>query len=207
LSSGYSPFKPKKSLASLGLVLMLHALLLWLIASGLGYKVVQVSENTVEALLLADNKPATPPPPAPKTPPPPKPTTPTVAPAPLPPPTSTTPAITAPPAPAATPAPAAPADAANPVRTTATRQAGGNCAEPNYPSASRRLEEEGTVTLKFLISTEGKVKEALVDKSSGFARLDEAAKNALSKCQFRPGTADGKPEESWAVIRYTWRLE
>ncbi len=69
------------------------------------------------------------------------------------------------------------------------------------------MEEEGTVTLKFLIGTEGKVKEAVVEKTSGFNRLDEAAKNALSKCQFRPGTLDGKPEESWATIRYTWKLE
>lgn len=171
-------------------------------------KVVQVSENTVEALLLAADKPVAPPPPAPKTPPPPKPATPTPAPAPLPPPTSAAPAITTPPAATAAPTTAAaPAAPANPVRTAAVRQAGGNCAEPNYPSASRRLEEEGTVVLKFLISTEGKVKEALVDKSSGFTRLDEAAKTALSKCQFRAGTVDGKPEESWAVIRYTWRLE
>ena len=33
------------------------------------------------------------------------------------------------------------------------------------------------------------------------------ARNALSKCQFRPGTVDGKPEQSWARIQYQWRLE
>jgi len=86
-------------------------------------------------------------------------------------------------------------------------QPGASCAKPDYPSASRRMEEEGTVTLKFLIGVDGKVIQAEVDKSSGFARLDEAARNALSKCQFRPGTVDGKPEQSWASIRYTWRLE
>jgi protein TonB len=209
LSTSLQPsFKTKKSFTSIALVVVLHALLLWAIASGLGLKVVQVSENTVEALLLAENKPAAPPPPAPKTPPPPRPATPTPpptpTPAPLPTPSTNTPAISAP-APAA--APAAPAAPANPVRTSAVRQAGGSCAEPSYPSASRRMEEEGTVTLKFLIGIEGKVKEAVVEKSSGFNRLDEAAKNALSKCQFRPGTVDGKPEESWATIRYTWKLE
>ncbi len=69
------------------------------------------------------------------------------------------------------------------------------------------MEEEGTVTLKFLIGVDGKVMQADIEKSSGFTRLDEAARNALSKGQFRPGTVDGKPEQSWASIKYTWRLE
>ena len=86
-------------------------------------------------------------------------------------------------------------------------QPGAYCAKPDYPSASRRLEEEGTVTLKFLIGVDGKVLQADIEKSSGFVRLDEAARNALAKCQFRPGTVDGKPEQSWASIKYTWRLE
>ena len=69
------------------------------------------------------------------------------------------------------------------------------------------MEEEGTVTLKFLIDVDGKVLKTDIEKTSGFTRLDEAARNALSKCQFRPGTVDGKPEQSWASIKYTWRLE
>jgi protein TonB len=179
------------------LVILLHALLLWAIASGLARKVVRMTENTVEAVLMTEAPPPAPTPP-PKAPPPPK------TPAPPPPaPTSTAPAITQAPAPPApTPAPAAPA-----IRTGAVIQAGAHCAKPDYPSASRRMEEEGTVTLKFLIGVDGKVIQADIEKSSGFTRLDEAARNALSKCQFRPGTVDGKPEQSWASIKYTWRLE
>jgi protein TonB len=93
------------------------------------------------------------------------------------------------------------------IRTSATIQVGANCAKPDYPSASLRLEEEGTVRLKLLISTEGRVLQAEIDKSSGFHRLDEAARNALSKCQFRPGTVDGKPEQSWASMTYVWRID
>ncbi len=93
------------------------------------------------------------------------------------------------------------------MRVGATIQPGAHCAKPDYPSASRRLEEEGTVTLKFLIGADGRVLQAEIEKTSGFNRLDEAARNALSKCQFRPGTVDGKPEQSWASIKYTWRLE
>jgi protein TonB len=176
------------------LVVLLHALLLWAISSGLARKVVSMTENTVEAVLMSEAPPPAPTPP-PKTPPP-------KTPAPPPPaPTSTAPAITQAPTPPAA-APAAPA-----IRTGAVIQAGAHCAKPDYPSASRRMEEEGTVTLKFLIGADGKVLQADIEKSSGFTRLDDAARNALSKCQFRPGTVDGKPEQSWASIKYTWRLE
>lgn len=175
------------------MVVLLHVLLLWAISSGLARKVVRMTENTVEAVLMSEAPP--PAPAAPKTPPP-------KTPAPPPPaPTSTAPAITQPTAPPAA-APAVPA-----IRTGAVIQAGVSCAKPDYPSASRRMEEEGTVTLKFLIGVDGRVLQAEIEKTSGFTRLDEAARNALSKCQFRPGTVDGKPEQSWANIKYTWRLE
>ena len=183
---------PRKHLTGIGLVVLLHGLLLWAISSGLARQVVRMTENTVEAVLMSEAPPPTPV--APQTPP-------QKTPAPPPPaPTSTAPAITQATPPAA--APAAPA-----IRIGAVIQPGAHCAKPDYPSASRRMEEEGTVTLKFLIGVDGKVMQADIEKSSGFTRLDEAARNALSKCQFRPGTVDGKPEQSWASIKYTWRLE
>jgi protein TonB len=191
---------PIKHWRSIALVVLLHLLLLWAIQSGLANKVVQVVKVVVQAELISEVTPSLPPPPAPKPPPPPPPTAPVV--------TSPSPAAIQLPvaptvaAPVAPPAPAAPA-----VRTSAVIQAGATCAKPDYPSASRRLEEEGTVTLKFLIGIDGRVMQAEVEKTSGFQRLDEAARNALSKCQFKPGTVDGKPEQSWASIKYTWRLE
>lgn len=185
---------PRKHLTGIGWVVLLHALLLWAISTGLARDVVQMTENTVEAVLMSEAPPPapTPPPktPLPKTPAPPPPA-----------PTSTAPAITQTPTPPAA-APQAPA-----IRMGAVIQAGAHCAKPDYPSASRRMEEEGTVTLKFLIGVDGKVLQADIEKSSGFARLDEASRNALSKCQFRPGTVDGKPEQSWTTIQYKWRLE
>jgi len=194
---------PRRHLISIALVVLLHALLLWALLSGLAREVVQVTQDTVEALLIAD-APSASPPPAPKTPPPPQPT-PKVAPT-LPAAAPTPQSISAPAPPAAAPAPSA-APSAAPVRVGASVAAGGSCAKPVYPSASRRLEEEGTVSLRFLIGTDGHVLQSEIVKSSGFARLDEAARAALSKCQFRPGTVDGRPEQSWANIQYQWRLE
>ncbi len=205
---------PRRHVMGIAGVLILHGLLLWAIQSGLARQVVKLTENTVEALLLSDSlpkPPPPPPPPAPKTPPPPPTPAPT-APAPVMP-STTAPVISVPVAPA-TPAPAPstappapPAPTAPPVKTAAVIQPGATCAKPDYPSASRRLEEEGTVTLRFLIGTDGRVLQAEIEKTSGYPRLDDAARNALAKCQFRPGTVDGKPEQSWASIRYAWRLE
>jgi protein TonB len=82
-----------------------------------------------------------------------------------------------------------------------------SCEPPSYPSASRRLNETGTVQLNFLIDAEGRVVESRVDTSSGAERLDEAARRALALCKFKPGTVDGKPEQSWHKMKYVWKLD
>ena len=81
-----------------------------------------------------------------------------------------------------------------------------NCEKPSYPSESARLNEEGTVQLKFSVGADGRVIDSAVEKSSGFRRLDEAARQSLSKCTFKPGTKDGVAVESWASLKYTWKL-
>lgn len=81
------------------------------------------------------------------------------------------------------------------------------CPPPQYPPAARRAGETGTVILKFLIEFDGTVLESLVETSSGFERLDEAARSALAVCRFRPGTVDGHPQRSWARIRYVWKMQ
>jgi protein TonB len=105
------------------------------------------------------------------------------------------------------PAPVVPAAPKRVERVAPVIDAKLNCAKPEYPSASRRLDEAGTVTLRFLIDLDGHVLESKVETSSGFARLDEAARTALGRCRFKPGTVDGKPEQSWASIKYKWELE
>jgi len=111
--------------------------------------------------------------------------------------------------PAAAPPPPAPVAIARPepVRVPPVIDAARNCKKPPYPPASARLGEKGTVLLRFLIDVDGRVKSSEVQSSSGHTRLDEAAREALSLCQFKPGTSDGKPVEAWASIRYTWVLK
>ena len=207
--------KPTKHRVGLGLVVVLHLLLFWAISSGLARSFVKKIKGPVEAVLLEETKPDIPPPPPP--PPPPK-NLPPPPPAYVPP----VEVAVAAPAPAnaiaavsATPQPVAPvvptvtapvAPPAPPVRVAAVVNSA-NCEKPDYPSASRRLEEEGTVSLRFLVGVDGKVIQAEVEKSSGFKRLDEAARAGLSRCAFKPATVDGKPEQGWASMKYTWRLE
>jgi TonB family protein len=82
-----------------------------------------------------------------------------------------------------------------------------SCEKPDYPVASKRLTEEGTVHLRFLVGVDGKIVESAIEKSSGFRRLDEAAIQGLSKCAFKPRTKDGVAVESWASMKYTWRID
>ncbi len=236
-SAPYRLPKSRPQLTGLAWVLLLHGLLFWALHAGLGRTVAEKLPTVVQALLLTDTRPATPAPAAapPKTPPPPPPaqpapkTTPPPVPAVVPTPAmdlpvaaattsalgvtaappaipsalpATTPALASAPAPVA----AAPSRSPAPARTAAGVNIN-QCEKPEYPSASRRLEEEGTVALRFLVGVDGKVIQSEVEKSSGFKRLDEAARAGLSKCQFRPALVDGKPEQAWASIKYTWRLE
>lgn len=205
--------KPTKHLVGLGLVVVLHLLIFWAINSGLARAFVKKVKGPVEAVLLEEQKPDIPPPPPP---PPPK-NLPPPPPAYVPPvevavaapsPANAIAAVSNTPVPVA-PAPvvvAPPAPPREPVRTAAVVNSA-NCEKPEYPSASRRLEEEGTVSLRFLVGADGKVMQSEVEKSSGYKRLDEAARAGLSKCLFKPATVDGKPEQGWASMKYTWRLE
>lgn len=107
----------------------------------------------------------------------------------------------------AAPATAANASAATGHSDTAAAVVSGSCAKPEYPLASRRLEEEGSVTLRFRVEANGQVSQSEVQNSSGFKRLDEAARAALSRCRFSPALAQGQATASWATLRYTWKLE
>jgi|SRR6185369_10110066 len=77
----------------------------------------------------------------------------------------------------------------------------------DYPKASLMNEEQGTVSMSFLVSPGGDVKDSKVDKSSGFKNLDKAAIKAISACKFKPGTKDGAPAETWTKVDYAWKLD
>lgn len=81
-----------------------------------------------------------------------------------------------------------------------------SCSKPAWPQEMLAAKKTGTVTLAFLIGSDGKVKQSKVTRSSGHPELDEAARTGISKCTFRPGTIDGKPAEAWLQMQYVWSL-
>lgn len=80
-----------------------------------------------------------------------------------------------------------------------------NC-KVEYPKASLMNEEQGTVSMSFLVNPDGVVADSKVNKSSGYKSLDKAAIKALSACKFKPGTKDGHLAQTWASVDYAWKL-
>jgi protein TonB len=76
-----------------------------------------------------------------------------------------------------------------------------------YPSASRRLSEEGRVVVTITIDAAGKAGAMHVSQSSGFERLDGAAECVVRKLPFDPGKRDGQPVEAQATLPIVFKLE
>lgn len=81
-----------------------------------------------------------------------------------------------------------------------------SCAKPQWPKASLRAEHTGTVRLEYLISAEGKAIDAKIVKSSGHVALDEAARDGIRKCNFKPGTKNGEAVQMPMQMQYVWTL-
>jgi len=198
-----------RRIVSLAAVIALHVALVAALVMSLGEQAIDVLRKPLVAKIIAAPKPP-PPKPLPPTSPRTRHATPPPPPAYVPPsevpvraPSPVTHAITAvttvmpPPAPAPRQV----------VRMAPVLDAAHSCPEPKYPLIARRLEESGTVTLRFLIGVDGHVMSGSVEQSSGYKMLDDAALRALSLCRFKPGTVDGQPLQSWANLKYVWNLE
>jgi protein TonB len=79
--------------------------------------------------------------------------------------------------------------------------------EPQYPSASRRLGEQGTVQLRVLVSADGHAAHVDVHRSSGFPRLDEAGAAAVREWRFVPAKRGTTPVEAHVIVPIVFKLE
>ena len=207
-----------RRLIGLAVVVVFHAVMGYALVNGLARKIVEVVTQPLETKIIEEIKP----PPQEKPPPPPPPRFAAPPPPYIPPPEvqvqapQTAQAITAvtsarPTEPIAPPgqrfAPPAPVVVQRaPVRTAPVVDARA-CEKPEYPPAALRAQETGIVLLAFLIDIDGSALESRIERSTGFRRLDEAARKALGLCKFRPATTDGKPERAWAKIEYEWKID
>ena len=82
-----------------------------------------------------------------------------------------------------------------------------NNPHPSYPRISRRLREEGRVLLAVEIDVDGHAAKALVKRSSGYERLDQAALQTVLKWRFVLGKQAGIAKKMWVNIPINFVLE
>jgi protein TonB len=78
---------------------------------------------------------------------------------------------------------------------------------PRYPDAARRAGQQGTVTLRVLVTREGLPARVGVEKSSGSPYLDNAAVEAVKAWRFTPARQGAERIESWMLVPVVFRLE
>lgn len=79
--------------------------------------------------------------------------------------------------------------------------------KPVYPRISRTMHEEGRVMLRVQVSADGKALQVEINKSSGFPRLDRAARDAVTRWQFVPARQGQENVTSWVIVPINFNLE
>ncbi len=69
-----------------------------------------------------------------------------------------------------------------------------------YPRASRRRGEEGTAYLSLEIARDGRILSGTISRSSGIERLDEAAREIITRASPVPPLPDSYPGETMRVV-------
>ncbi len=206
----------RPNIAAIAAILLVHAALIGAVLQARSHvRKAQETRLTVVSLTSA------PPPPAAEAPPPPPATPQVVAPPPivrtL---TATPPAIqtTPDPVPVAAPVPVAmiaPAPAPVPAAPPAppsliqagdlgTQMVSGK--PPRYPVESRRKREQGTVVLALTLGVDGTVESIAIDRSSGHARLDTAARDAVRGWRWQPTIRGGQPVRVRGIVEIPFIL-
>lgn len=114
------------------------------------------------------------------------------------------------PAPAAPPVAAAPAPAAPPAPSVPQTVTSGieyvQPPQPEYPPVSKRMGEEGKAVVRVLVNEKGRPEQAEVQRTSGSARLDEAARLAVLRAVFKPFMENGRAVAAYAIVPIRFQL-
>lgn len=202
-------FQWKRS-SAISATLALHALAALAILAPPAFVAVQKpQEPLVQPITFKREEPPPPPPPVLKVER--KPRTPVVrAPAPpKPEPVRADPVVTAEPTtmsypPAADPVPAA--EPAAPAQTAPSALGYKSMKTVPYPRIAATQRMEGTVILRVLVGADGVPQEIQIDKSSGHLVLDRAARDAVMKWRFEPGTRNGEPFAAYGLVPIAFKL-
>jgi len=128
----------------------------------------------------------------------------------------TTPEAALAPAPAAAIAPPPPAEPrpVEPVAATQPAQVAPprfnadylNNPAPQYPAVSRRLREEGRVTLRVFVDAQGLPARIELRTSSGYERLDHIALETVRQWKFVPARRGDEAVSAWVIVPISFSL-
>ena len=220
MSYADEPAMSTKRIVSLVLVGLIHVFLGYAVISGLALKAVKVVTGPLETFEVEEPPEVEEEPPPPpeqldeippyvpppdvvveSLPPPPAPVT-TVR---TPPPPAPPPRVVIPPAPPPPPPP--PPPPAGPTRPPQPISRGYGFGPQDYPSASLRAEEEGTVTISMQVGTNGRVESCEVVQSSGHSRLDrQSCRLAERRFRFEPALRNGNEVAGTVTQAFRWQI-
>jgi protein TonB len=182
------------------LLIAFHLAFFWALQSGLAVKLVAKITEPIKAEIINEVLPEEPPPPPPEV----QMELPPVQVPPVlvdiqlpPPPTAIQAQVTTDP----TPPPPAPPVVTRSVVITKPSLTYRPDPQDYYPAASKSLGEEGRVRIRLCIGSNGRVTEAEVAEPSKYPRLDEAGVRMAKQYRFKPGTEDGKVQQSACFIQ------
>ncbi len=78
---------------------------------------------------------------------------------------------------------------------------------PDYPSLSKRMNEQGKVVLRVELGEDGHVANVEVKASSGYRRLDDAALSAVKTWRCKPSVRNGLAVRAVALQPFNFTLE
>ena len=93
-----------------------------------------------------------------------------------------------------------------PIREPQYRSATLRNPAPSYPPLSRRFGEQGSVMLRVLVSVTGEPLQVELLTSSGYARLDTAARKMVAKWHFVPAQRGQEKIQAWVRVPVVFQL-
>jgi len=82
-----------------------------------------------------------------------------------------------------------------------------NNPRPEYPRMARRMGEQGRVLLHVFVNAAGGAEKVEIRTSSGSARLDQAAREAVQRWKFVPARQGGEAVSAWVLVPISFVLE
>ncbi len=77
---------------------------------------------------------------------------------------------------------------------------------PAYPALSRRMGEQGRVLLRVYVHADGSPGQVDIRESSGFDRLDRAARDTVARWRFLPARQGDRAVPAWVLVPISFSL-